>query len=504
MFSPPTIRDDVDGSPILVKHAAGDDRHLLRREAKVLEAAAHLNVVRLRGLLELEDRSELMLTYVSGASLAEHPPLTFDALLDVALQLGDTLVELHELGIRHGAVTAEHLLINQNGRVLLCGFGNAEETEDVNSDILALADLLSSELARSEDAGLTTLQRRETAALQASIRLLAQNEPTHSNPELSTNPDLRRWLAHLMELAHTGLTRSGESAGSRKSSNQPRRWLSQRISVRHVTLTMLGLAVVVVLWQLGFSQSSPTIPASPTRAADGYSPAQQANTQGVNTQDKDGIAAGTDVNYLTTDNRPTGVLVTGLTPERCLDDASNAATNDSASPADFVSDAAATGLSTITAASDLNINADGCTEKIFIGTIASTGADEGAAQPAIATPTRRWLIGQSGDHVTVGDWNCDGIATPVVLRPTSGEVFFFAVWPHDSPPAQPTARASVPIGATGVSSSVNTADVNSAGVALGKTTNRHCHHLVVWFDGLSLTLSPNRYWSDAVLSHFSG
>ena len=40
-------------------------------------------------------------------------------------------------------------------------------------------------------------------------------------------------------------------------------------------------------------------------------------------------------------------------------------------------------------------------------------------------------LGQDGDLVVIADSDCDGIATPVVLRPSSGEVFAFPGWSLD-------------------------------------------------------------------------
>jgi hypothetical protein len=40
----------------------------------------------------------------------------------------------------------------------------------------------------------------------------------------------------------------------------------------------------------------------------------------------------------------------------------------------------------------------------------------------------RWQLGQQGDRVVLGDWDCDGAATPAVLRPSSGDVFVFTAW----------------------------------------------------------------------------
>jgi hypothetical protein len=42
--------------------------------------------------------------------------------------------------------------------------------------------------------------------------------------------------------------------------------------------------------------------------------------------------------------------------------------------------------------------------------------------------SRRYEVGQQGDVVVLGDWDCDRTATPAVLRPDTGEVFVFDEW----------------------------------------------------------------------------
>jgi hypothetical protein len=54
--------------------------------------------------------------------------------------------------------------------------------------------------------------------------------------------------------------------------------------------------------------------------------------------------------------------------------------------------------------------------------------------------TSRFEVGQPGDVVTLGDWDCDGGATPAVLRPSTGEVFIFSAWAGDAD-LQVSARA---------------------------------------------------------------
>lgn len=40
----------------------------------------------------------------------------------------------------------------------------------------------------------------------------------------------------------------------------------------------------------------------------------------------------------------------------------------------------------------------------------------------------RYRLGQPGDEVLIDDWDCDGSATPALLRPSTGEVFVFPRW----------------------------------------------------------------------------
>jgi hypothetical protein len=52
----------------------------------------------------------------------------------------------------------------------------------------------------------------------------------------------------------------------------------------------------------------------------------------------------------------------------------------------------------------------------------------------VAMGADRYQAGVPGDQVVLGDWDCDGLATVALLRPTTGEVFVFDSWPtagHD-------------------------------------------------------------------------
>jgi hypothetical protein len=62
------------------------------------------------------------------------------------------------------------------------------------------------------------------------------------------------------------------------------------------------------------------------------------------------------------------------------------------------------------------VDGDGCLETLAVE---GSTIDAGVA---------RWTLGEPGDMVTVGDWDCDGDASAALLRPATGDVFVFATW----------------------------------------------------------------------------
>jgi hypothetical protein len=66
---------------------------------------------------------------------------------------------------------------------------------------------------------------------------------------------------------------------------------------------------------------------------------------------------------------------------------------------------------------------------------------------------RRWRVGDPADLAVVADWNCDGRATPALVRPATGEVWVYDRWaagaepvaarPAPAAPGAPTAVRAV-------------------------------------------------------------
>ena len=56
-------------------------------------------------------------------------------------------------------------------------------------------------------------------------------------------------------------------------------------------------------------------------------------------------------------------------------------------------------------------------------------AGAAADGPVVEHNGRRYQIGQAGDLVVIGDWQCTGSETIALLRPATGEVAVFDAWP---------------------------------------------------------------------------
>lgn len=64
--------------------------------------------------------------------------------------------------------------------------------------------------------------------------------------------------------------------------------------------------------------------------------------------------------------------------------------------------------------------------------------------PEVVRAGTTYAVGEPGDHVQVADWDCDGEATPGVVRPETGEVFLFDGWATDGEPLVNEPTAVVP------------------------------------------------------------
>jgi hypothetical protein len=147
----------------------------LEREIDVLRRVAHPGVVEIgsvttdaHGLLTVRTR------YV-GPSLEEWRALAPAEVAGLGAALATVVADLHDLGIAHGHLQPRHVLVDPNGRPVLCGFGPARTGADAaDADIAALRQLLAAAVDGPMPSRLAQLLRPSSRRARAlSARALA-------------------------------------------------------------------------------------------------------------------------------------------------------------------------------------------------------------------------------------------------------------------------------------------------------------------------------------------
>jgi hypothetical protein len=126
MYNDVVLLDEGPGPMTVRKRASTEGEHRrLQHEASMLSAAAHPGVVELLSM-EGEERIEsLVLRRASGGALGGLGDRRPEVVAGIGAAVATTLADLHDIGFSHGAVTAEHILFDEEGRPLLCSFGAA-------------------------------------------------------------------------------------------------------------------------------------------------------------------------------------------------------------------------------------------------------------------------------------------------------------------------------------------------------------------------------------------
>ena len=199
-----SVEVGAGGKPVAVKRAHDDEgRARLRREAEVLEDARHSGVVELVDLDEQADLTTLATLWVGGGTIetADPPPRRLAAM---AAQLARTLADLHDRGIVHGRITADHVLLDGLGRVVLAGLAGASTASESRGaspvdDVRGLAHLILDKLPPEHAVALPRL-RASTADREVVDRLRAVAERA-ADSDPSRRPAARALASLLAEIA---------------------------------------------------------------------------------------------------------------------------------------------------------------------------------------------------------------------------------------------------------------------------------------------------------------
>ena len=361
----------------------------LEREAGNLAAARHPGVVELVGVDGHGIGSILLTAHVDGPTLAGVGRLPLEEGAGLLAALATTVGDLHDLGLVHGAVRPEHVVIGPGGRPVLCSLGYGGPAGDLTAadDVFALgcvARFLApdppaghvlakvSQVATDDDPSARPTARDVAELLQREVPAARLPRGLPAPPPLrpATGPD---------PLAAGRRERGG--VGARRP---PTRWLAMA-GVGAVLVIALGGAALLL------TRSPPTT--TPAVVAELADPPPPDEVQ----PDPPTTRAGLSSSATTT-------TVRGAVRGDCP-------------PA--------------TAGLQADVDGDGCPDALRY------------ADGILRSDDIRWALGQPGDQVATGDWGCQGSRTLALFRPSTGEIFRFDGWAGPGVDLSATAVARV-------------------------------------------------------------
>ena len=129
----------------VTKRAEGTGpRSRLAHEAAVLETIAHPGVVRLVEYRSGDEWDELITEFSGAVTLADHRPSDLAAVAGLGAAIADTVADLHEMGLAHGCLQPDHVVLGARRRPVLCSFSQASyDQEALLGDVVALGQLVS-------------------------------------------------------------------------------------------------------------------------------------------------------------------------------------------------------------------------------------------------------------------------------------------------------------------------------------------------------------------------
>ena len=177
---------------VAVKHGGTE---AIEHEGRILTAVQGPGVVPLFDVEDDPAGARLVLDHLGGRTLAAMGPLTVDRALAVARSLLDTVDRLHRLGIVHGRVTADHVLVTVSGPVLI-GFSGACRSSDPSEDVRAVVRLLRDTVAAGHSFEPTPTSRWRPVRwsgyrVGAVLTLCDRYDPELDDPDLTGEGDVR-------------------------------------------------------------------------------------------------------------------------------------------------------------------------------------------------------------------------------------------------------------------------------------------------------------------------
>src|SRR5262245_8392064 len=431
------VRLDMDDNgPVVVKTATPAAVDRLRLEIERLRQAAHPGVVAIVAVAD-PPACELRTRYAGEpvGGWAGTPA----SVAGLGAAVATTLADLHGAGVVHGRVDASHILVGEDGRPRLCGFSHPGPAAPAD-DVAALADVLSNLLDRARPSRGGKPLRRWKRLGQAHDQERALRRALHHavDPVPTRRPNARV-LADAILAAVPGAELPPPTPQARTEPDTLERiWTASEQGTEAERWARavgsgppdLPLAEVTTAdWRTAPPPpplSPPRPPAPPVADDVGLTIArpQRAGRGGLGGRPR---ATPAPPPAPQSGRRRLVAAVVGIASVVALTGAAAALVTRDDSP---TRETGATspwppGCPRVPAPA-ADTDGDGCPNRLTVDGAVVTSGDA------------RWTLGQPGDLVTVGDWDCDGSASAALLRPPTGDVFVFPDWAQSGAPVSVT------------------------------------------------------------------
>jgi hypothetical protein len=412
-----TVALDSEG-PIAIKTATGaGDIARLRLEAERLERAAHPGLVAVVTpasgddvhVSRAEGDADIVLRTRFAGDPVSHWAGSVAGIAGLGAAVAATLAELHDVGVVHGRLDSTHILVGDDGRPRLCGLSHPGGAEP-HDDVAALGRVLGEMLER------TPAERRRSrpwprGSRGASRRALEQVIAQTLDAVPSRRPNARLLASSILRAvpdAELTVTSAPPSSRDGHAYVPPDEELLDLVFTHELTDDER--------WAQALGDDPPggadAVETEPSPGRDERSSRARA-------------AAGSAA--LAVVAIAAALLIGGWGARGSV------ARRDSAQATPPAGHSACPAIDAPAA----DVDGDGCPEALTVG------------GGTISAGPARWTLGEPGDVVAVGDWECDGQAAPALLRPATGDVFVFPRWAAEREPLTVEARDRLP-GAVGI------------------------------------------------------
>lgn len=423
---------------IAVKQAPAERAGEIEREAEVLGKLSHPGVVEIIDLHRGDDgAAALHIEFVGSDNWATRPLTDPVARAGAGAALAAVVADLHDIGVAHRNLDGSHVLHGGDDRPVLCSFGRSGDAgpEHRREDLVALADLVWDEALAP---GPVTGKLADLAASTRSGRLGAR-ELARRLDRLAGGPDQKPKGSRPGPAMTAGPgpapARPGPGLRSDQKpdpSHRPRRraltGAAARLAVMAAALTgILGgsagghdpAGAAATAPGIDEGQAGPSGPAGQPLGLTGISadaPAVEPDETAAETATAEpGLTA---VLTTTAQLNQTAIDATTAGPGLTAIKATTAQPNEAVAE---TSDPGAMGQPATGAPDSAEAS------QPVLG--AGDSVEPGVAGLVHDRDGRRYAIGAEGDLVVIGDWDCDGVATPAIARPGTGQVVLFDRWP---------------------------------------------------------------------------